>query len=288
MPPDQRRLPGSDAEVGPLADGGAPSGEYGLRSEGDRGFARAAGSGVQEERRAANFGGGDRAERIVRDCMSLNRRGGFGKLMPRLAAVVFVVALGGVAALRTGVLDAQFGEEEAAPHEFASVAYQPAESVADFVLTRHDGEAFRLSDLEGDVVAIYFGYTHCPDICPLTLNNLARAKALLPEELRDDFQVVMLTADPARDTAEVLANYVPFFDPKFIGVTGSEAAIAEVLQEWHVYVEYGEPDEYGAYLVGHPAFTLLLDRNGDKVLKISQLLTTEQIASDIEAVLEAS
>jgi protein SCO1 len=145
-----------------------------------------------------------------------------------------------------------------------------------------------MNDLNDDVVALYFGYTHCPDICPLTLNNFARAKALLPRELRDDFQVVMLTADLARDTPGVLVNYVPFFDEAFIGVSGSETDVADVLEDWRIYVEYGEPDESEAYLVGHPAFTLLLDRGGNRVLKISHLLTVEQIAADIQAVLKAS
>lgn len=212
----------------------------------------------------------------------------FADLGLTLAAVVAVVALGVVAAMRTGVLDGVFGEEAAAPHEFASVVYEPAERTPGFTLTAHDGKPFSLGDLEGDVVALYFGYTHCPDICPLTLNNFARAKELLPEDLQDEFQVVMLTADPARDTPETLARYVPFFDEKFIGVSGSEADVAEVLEDWRIYVEYGEPDENGSYLVGHPAFTLLLDREGNKVLKISHLLTVEQIAADIQAVLEAS
>ena len=220
--------------------------------------------------------------------MSLSRRGGLKDLGLTLATVVSVLALVAVVAVRTGVLDGVFGGEEAAPHEFSSVLYEPAEPMPDFTLTGHDGEPFELSDLEGDVVAIYFGYTHCPDICPLTLNNFARAKALLPRELQDEFQLVMLTTDPVRDTPEVLAEYVPFFDAAFTGVSGSEAEVAEVLEAWRVYVEYGEPDENGAYLVGHPAFTLLLDRHGNKVLKISYLLTVEQITADIQAVLEAS
>lgn len=220
--------------------------------------------------------------------MSLSRQGGLKDLALTLATVVSVLALAGVVVVRTGVLEGVFGGGEAAPHEFASVLYEPAEPVPDFTLTGHDGEPFSLSDLGGDVVALYFGYTHCPDICPLTLNNFARAKALLPRELQDEFQVVMLTADPARDTPEVLASYVPFFDAAFIGVSGSQADVAAVLEDWRLYVEYGERDENGEYLVGHPAFTLLLDRDGNKVLKISHLLTVEQITADILAVLEAS
>ncbi len=220
--------------------------------------------------------------------MSLSRRGGLKDLGLTLATAVSVLVLVGVVAMRTGVVDGVFGGEDVVPHEFSSVLYEPAEPMPNFTLTGHDGGPFSLSDLEGDVVAIYFGYTNCPDICPLTLNNFARVKALLPRELQDEFQVVMLTADPARDTAEVLANYVPFFDSAFIGVTGTEAEVAVVLEDWRMYVEYGEPDENGAYLVGHPAFTLLLDRNGNKVLKISHLQTVEQITADVLAVLEAS
>lgn len=220
--------------------------------------------------------------------MSANSPRKLGDLGLTLAAVISVVALGAVAAMRTGVLDGVLGEGDAPPHEFASVVYEPAEPTAGFTLTGHDGEPFSMDELKGDVVALYFGYTHCPDICPLTLNNFAKAKALLPEELQDEFQVVMLTADPARDTPETLAKYVPFFDDAFIGVSGSESEVADVLEDWRIYVEYGEPDENGAYLVGHPAFTLLLDRDGNKVLKISHLLTVEQIAADIQAVLEAS
>jgi protein SCO1 len=220
--------------------------------------------------------------------MSLSRRGGLKDLGLTLATVLAVLALVAVVVVRTGVLDGVFNGEEVVPHEFSSVLYAPAEPVPDFTLTGHDGEPFSLSDLTGDVVALYVGYTNCPDICPLTLNNFARVKALLPRELQDQFQVVMLSADPARDTQEVLANYVPFFDSAFIGVTGTEADVAAVLEDWRMYVEYGEPDENGAYLVGHPAFTLLLDRNGNKVLKISHLLTVEQITADVLAVLEAS
>ena len=204
-----------------------------------------------------------------------------------VAAAVSVLVLGALVVMRTAVLDSVFGDEQSPPHEFASVLYEPVEPTSDFTLIGHDGEAFTMSDLEGDVVALYFGYTHCPDICPLTLNNFAKAKELLPAELQDDFHVVMLTTDPARDTPEKLAGYVPFFDEDFIGVSGAEADVAAVLEDWRIYVEYGEPDENGAYLVGHPAFTLLLDRDGNKVLKISHLLTVEQIAADVQAVLEA-
>jgi len=216
--------------------------------------------------------------------MSQSRRRKLGDLGLTLGAVLAVVVLVAVVAIRTDALDSILGGDEV-PHEFASVVYDPGEPTPDFTLTRHDGEQFTLSDLEGDIVALYFGYTHCPDICPLTLRNFAEAKKLLPEDLQDELQVVMVTADPARDTVEVLSTYVPLFDPAFIGVTGTEDELAQVFEDWRIYVEYGEPDEDGAYLVGHPAFTIILDRQGNKLLKISHLLSVAQIAEDLEAVL---
>ncbi len=99
----------------------------------------------------------------------------------------------------------------------------------DIVLTRHDGEPFRLSDYRGQVVALYFGYTNCPDICPRTLSSYERTLRELPQELRDELHVVMVTVDPERDSAEVLANNVPRFDPDFGGATGDPREVQAAL-----------------------------------------------------------
>lgn len=176
----------------------------------------------------------------------------------------------------------------AEPHVFASVVYDPVEAVPDFTLTSHDGQPFTLSEFDGDVVAIYFGYTHCPDVCPLTLSNLARAKEMLPEDVRDDLEVVMLSVDPERDTVAALADYVPHFDSEFLGVSGAPRDVQSVLKDWRIRVELGEPDDDGNYLVGHPAFTLVLDRDGQRRLKMNHFLTVDQMAADLRAVLEES
>jgi len=217
--------------------------------------------------------------------MLQHRDKGLAYLGLTAATVVAIVALIVVAGWQVGLLDSVFDDGEVAPYEFVSGQYPLGEMGPDFTLTSHDGESFKLSDLRGDVVALYFGYTHCPDVCPLTLSKFARAKELLPENLRDDLKVVMVTVDPKRDTIGVLSQYVPIFDPAFIGVRGSEEESAAVYKDWRIYVEHGEPDENGAYLVGHPAFTILLDRNGEKSLKISHMLAVEDIAADLEAVL---
>lgn len=203
-----------------------------------------------------------------------------GKWVVGVAAAL-LLAVAGATLFVTGV----FGSTEE-PHIFASVVYDPVEPVPDFTLTAHDGDPFTLSDHEGEVVAIYFGYTHCPDVCPLTLNNLARAKEMLPEDLGDDLEVVMLSVDPARDTVATLANYVPHFDDDFVGVSGEPGDVQRVLEDWRIRVELGEPDENGNYLVGHPSFTLVLDRNGQRRLKMNHIVTVDQMAADLRAVLE--
>ena len=204
-----------------------------------------------------------------------------------LAIGVAATALLAVAVGAVLFFSGTFGSA-AEPHVFSSVVYEPTEAVPDFTLTAHNGDEYTLSERSGDVVAIYFGYTHCPDVCPLTLNNLARAKELLPEDLRDDLEVVMLSVDPDRDTVETLADYVPHFDPDFLGVGGTPDEVERVLRDWRIRVELGEPDADGNYLVGHPSFTLVLDRSGQRRLKMNHFLTVEQLAADLQAVLNES
>jgi len=197
---------------------------------------------------------------------------------------VFVVAI----AMAVVIAWDRLGGTSADPHIFASVVYDPAETMPDFTLTAQDGTPFTLSEQRGEVVALYFGYTHCPDVCPLTLSNLARVRNGLPEDLRDDLQVVMVTVDPTRDTVEVMADYVPVFDASFIGISGTPAEVERVLGSWRIPVELGEPDAAGNYAVGHPAYTLILDREGRRLLKMNQIITFEQMAADLRAVLEQS
>lgn len=198
------------------------------------------------------------------------------------AVLALAVAVGAVLVL-TGALG-----DDAEPHIFSSVVYEPAEQVPDFTLIAHNGEPFTLSELQGDVVALYFGYTNCPDVCPLTLSNFARAKQALPEDLRDDLQVVMLTVDPERDTVATLAGYMPHFDGDFVGVSGDPQDVDQVIADWRIRVELGAPNANGSFLVGHPSFTLIVDRDGQRRLKMNHLMTVDQIAADLRAVLEES
>jgi len=136
----------------------------------------------------------------------------------------------------------------------------PPRDVGDFTLTSHTGDPLTRSDLQGKVVLLFFGYTHCPDVCPITLSDFKRVKANLGDEAAQ-VAFVFVSVDGERDTPQRLAEYVGAFDPDFIGLTGDEAAIKPITQDYSVFYQresYDDPN----YLVTHTASTFVLDRQG--------------------------
>jgi protein SCO1/2 len=132
----------------------------------------------------------------------------------------------------------------------------------DFTLTDQNSRPFQLSNLRGHTVALFFGYTHCPDVCPTTLAALARAKRQLGTE-GARFDVVFVTVDPQRDTKAVVAKYVRLFDPSFIGLTGTTAQLAPVYAAYKVYHQ-ALPSHGSAagYLVAHSSTVDFIDPHG--------------------------
>ncbi|MGH8712989.1 MAG: SCO family protein [Casimicrobiaceae bacterium] len=131
----------------------------------------------------------------------------------------------------------------------------------DFKLTDQNGRARTLADFRGKAVVIFFGYTQCPDFCPTTLSELAAAmKKLGPDASR--VQVLFVTVDPERDTREVLAHYVPAFDPSFLGLYGDAAATAEVAKEFKIIYQKQPGREPGSYTLDHSAGTYIFDPQG--------------------------
>ena len=134
--------------------------------------------------------------------------------------------------------------------------------VGDFSLTDHRGLSFTRDDLRGRWTLIFFGFTHCPDICPTTMAELAELKSQLADTEASDARVVMLSVDPARDTPDRLAQYVPYFHPDFIGVTGEFADILSVAQRLNApFRKVSEPD--GGYQMEHSANVMLMNPRGD-------------------------
>lgn len=131
-----------------------------------------------------------------------------------------------------------------------------------FLLTDHHGMPFTRNALTNRWTLIFFGFTHCPDICPTTLAELAELKAQLVDTEANDLQVVMLTVDPARDTPARLADYVPYFHPDFLGVTGDFADILSVAQRLNApFRKVSEPN--GGYQMEHSANVMLMNPRGD-------------------------
>jgi len=168
--------------------------------------------------------------------------------------------------------------------DFASAIVEPPKTLPAFELVADGGKPFRLADLQGQVVVVYAGYTHCPDVCPLTLGHLTVARGLLPAAVRDDVRVVMVTVDPDRDTPELINQYVHYFDPTFIGVSGSTDEVLATLHEWGVHPECSTPDANGAYTVSHPATLFILNRDGKLRLQMSHTLPPEDMARDLALV----
>jgi protein SCO1 len=153
-------------------------------------------------------------------------------------------------------------------------------------LTGHDGKPHSLADFRGKVVVVSFGFTHCPDVCPTTLSDLASAmKQLGPDAAR--VQVLFVTVDPRRDTPELLAQYVPAFDPAFLGLYGDAAAIERVKKDFHVYAQERPGKSPGEYSVDHSAHIYVIDREGRMRLLLAPGTPPAAIASDLRVLLNS-
>ena len=146
--------------------------------------------------------------------------------------------------------------------EFVANKFMPATTFdvgAKFSLINHQGAPVTESVFQGHPSALFFGFTHCPEVCPTTLNDLALAKQELGPN--DKLKVYFITLDPLRDTSDVLAEYIPYFGPDFMGITGSEADIQALSKSWGIYSQRSELSD-GRYNIDHTATVFLLDSKG--------------------------
>jgi protein SCO1/2 len=167
-----------------------------------------------------------------------------------------------------------------APYTYHGTLIQSPEPDRNFTLTGSGGEAVSLHDFRGQAVLLYFGYTFCPDVCPATMVELARATELLDQDAQKT-QVIMISVDPDRDTPEKLAEYVTYFDPSFIGVTGSEDEIAAVATQYGIFYEKHEGTVDSGYLIDHTASVVVVDPDGYLRLVYPFGTPAEDIAEDL-------
>ena len=158
---------------------------------------------------------------------------------------------------------------------------------SDFALTDHTGTPRTLADFKGKAVVIFFGFMNCPDVCPTTMAEMAGVmKQLGPEA--DRVQVLFITVDPERDTAELLAQYVPAFDPRFLGLTGDQAAIEKVAKEFKVFYQKSPGKEPGSYSMDHTAGSYVFDPQGRLRLFVRHGQDGVPLVHDLKVLLSGS
>ena len=165
-------------------------------------------------------------------------------------------------------------------YSYQGVLIDPPARASDFEIPDQHGNPFRLSEQRGKVVLIFFGYTNCPDVCPVTLSEYKRVKEQLGDQA-DQVRFVFISVDPERDTAERLGVYLNNFDPDFIGLTGDRAALEQIWQYYGVYQERVEVGSAAGYLVDHTARTYAIDKNGNWRLNYPFGMETGKVYEDI-------
>ncbi|MFN4060624.1 MAG: SCO family protein [Paracoccus hibiscisoli] len=157
----------------------------------------------------------------------------------------------------------------------------------EFTLTRDDGQRVTDAQVFDKPTLLYFGYTFCPDVCPLDAARNADAEALLVEDGKDA-QTVFITVDPRRDTPEVLADYTSLFSDRMIGLTGTDEEIAAVNRGWRNYYKAHDEEDQEYYLVDHMTNTYLVMPGGQTVEFFSRETPSEQIAETVACYVDAS
>lgn len=177
-------------------------------------------------------------------------------------------------------------EEAAQPEQrFSAVDITGGAWGKNFQLIDHDGQPKTLADFKDKAVVLSFGYTNCPDMCPMTMYKLATAVQQLGNDA-NRVQVLFVTLDPMRDTREILKQYVPAFHPTFLGMIGDEQTIDATAKEFKVFYKHQKPDASGFYTVDHMGPSFIFDPQGRLRLFISDEHSADAIAKDLRTLLK--
>lgn len=156
----------------------------------------------------------------------------------------------------------------------------------DFHLVDENSETVTAEDYAGKTTLLFFGFTHCPDVCPTSLARMTAAIKQIDEPLRDDIQVLFVSVDPSRDTPDVMQEYTDVFGPQFIGLTGDKADIDAVTNRYRATYEYGEKDEHGNYDVSHTSAIYAFDSDGDARLLMRESDSLDSMVADLTRLAE--
>ncbi len=196
--------------------------------------------------------------------------------IPILAgAFVVLVALVALFALTTPRNDQLSEQQRQRAELFAGLG-------GDFTLTGHTGEPVSLADFRGQVVVIYFGYSSCPDVCPIHLTLLAAAMDRLGTRA-DRLQPLFISLDPERDTVEALSGYVGYFHERLIGLTGTQDEIDQVARQYAVAHEIVRDPALGDYSVNHTTVFFVVNEDGRVVDLLAPDMTADQLADQLRS-----
>jgi protein SCO1 len=171
--------------------------------------------------------------------------------------------------------------------QYSAIDITGADYAKDFQLPDQNGQMRSMKDFRGKIVAVFFGYTQCPDVCPTTLTEMMQAKKLLGAD-GDKLQVVFVTVDPERDTPELLKAYMANFDPSFIALRGSPEQLAATAKDFKMYYKKAEGKTPTSYTMDHSAASYVYDTQGRLRLYSRYGTGAQALASDFKLLLKES
>lgn len=149
-----------------------------------------------------------------------------------------------------------------------------------FNLQSSDGP-FQLSDIKGKVGLLFFGYAHCPDVCPATMVNFGQAINLLNEDERAKMETLFISLDPKRDTPEIMAKYAGFFHPDIIGLSGSQDEVEAAAKSFLIAYEKDKPNQLGNYSMNHSTYIFIVRPNGNLARLMGHKSSPEEIVAEL-------
>jgi protein SCO1/2 len=205
----------------------------------------------------------------------------------KTARILFVMILG-ILATAAGIWSASIIlDRQVNLKELDATRFPVARQLAPFALVDHNNEEFNETTLRNRWSFLFFGYTHCPDVCPTTLSVLNSVAQRL-QDVEADIRFVFVSVDPERDTPEQLARFVSYFNENFIGVTGSIENINEFTSNLGImHMQVAAEENATGYLVDHTASVLLMDPDGRYHAVFSPPLSAEAISADFRKILKA-
>lgn len=171
------------------------------------------------------------------------------------------------------------------PHTFGGTLLQSPQPAYDFSLRGPENKEIRLSDYQGKIVLLFFGFTHCPDVCPTTMANLRKVIDLLGADGKK-VQVVLITVDPGRDTPERLKSYAEQFNPTFVGLTGEPDEIMQTASAYGVSFEILPNVDPHMYFMSHTATVMLIDPKGNLRVVYPYGVDKQILTDDIRYILK--